>query len=239
MRSLTLLPSASALLFCVIGLGCSSSDAFVTDDPDVSSDATSESSSDSQAADTGGTGDSTSTDTGATDGPADAPADSSADTGGKGDTGVGDVGADVTIDATGDAIGDSIGDAMADTTPETGVDGGTCPAPASTAVFDASGLSCSELQAKYPNAVNEAKSCGCTADCSQTLCDTLCCNCSSFVNPGTDAYVRAKAMAAEWKKRVAAGTCTPPICPLFVCPTPVLAGCKAGSTTAKVCTKGP
>jgi len=164
-----------------------------------------------------------------------------------------DTGADVTheisVDSDRDTPVDDTGagaDTGSDTGSDSGSDSGTdapvCPAPPSTGTFDASTLTCAQLQSEYPAAVEAAKTCGCAADCSVTMCETICCNCNTYVSPSSAGYPKAKAIFTEWKARLADGRCTPPICPLFVCAGISLGGCTSssgGAATTCLTKKGP
>ncbi len=234
-------------LLSVFALGCSSSDAAFDVTPDTGAggdtsagdtsrldtgaadssagDTKKDDAADTTVTDSGGATETGTTDTGAT-----------ADTGTTPDTGTPDTGTpDTGTPDTGTPDTGTPDTGTPDTGPgDTGTDGATCPAPPSTVKFDASFMSCSELQSEYPKAVLAAKACGCDKDCTtDTICDSICCNCSVFVSRGSDGYPRAAAIYAEWTKRVTAGTCKPPICPLFVCPKPSPGGCSAGACVTK------
>ena len=147
-----------------------------------------------------------------------------------GDTSVGDT-------TTGDsAVADSPpvdvgGDSSVpkDTGSDGGKDTGTdtapaCPMPPNTKTVDVHTLSCDELSSKYAEAVLGAQSCGCALDCSVQVCDTFCCNCKSFVNPGSDAYAALTSLQKEFTAR----GCSTGLCPGFACGEPTLGGCGLG-----------
>jgi hypothetical protein len=110
-----------------------------------------------------------------------------------------------------------------------------CPMPPSVAMFDATKLTCQDLIDQYALAIVAAEACGCDKDCSVALCETVCCNCQKYVNPGDDNYPKAQAIMAEWKVRLGNGGCMMPICPKFACPPPLNAGCKAMNGAAAAC----
>lgn len=112
--------------------------------------------------------------------------------------------------------------------PPTDFAGAMCPAAPTQRMVDVSTVSCDQLLAAYPGAVNRARACGCEKDCSVKVCDTLCCNCEVFVSPANDDFALVKAIAEEWKKRVGTGACQAPVCPAFACPDPTLTGCTLG-----------
>jgi hypothetical protein len=110
-----------------------------------------------------------------------------------------------------------------------------CPMPPSMARFDATKLTCQDLIDQYALAIVAAEACGCDKDCSVALCETVCCNCQKYVNPGDDNYPKAQAIMAEWKVRLGNGACMMPICPKFACPPPLNGGCKAMNGAAAAC----
>ncbi|MBI2392439.1 MAG: hypothetical protein HYV09_22835 [Deltaproteobacteria bacterium] len=111
------------------------------------------------------------------------------------------------------------------------IDGGgpACPAPPTTKVWTVTD-SCPDLQAKIAGVVGEAKRCTCDADCSREIARDFC-GCSTFVNPGQDAYSLGEAMHERWK----ALACTS-VCPLVPCAMPIGAKCVAKSgSSERVC----
>jgi hypothetical protein len=66
---------------------------------------------------------------------------------------------------------------------------------------DVSGLSCAEIIEKYAAVVQNAEVCGCDKDCATVLvCETFCCNCHVYVNPGSDAYPYIAALKEAFEK---------------------------------------
>lgn len=110
--------------------------------------------------------------------------------------------------------------------------GAVCPAPPSTKTYAVTD-SCTDLQSKIVAVVAEARPCTCDADCSVAIEKDFC-GCTTYVNPGRDAYRLAVAMHERWK----ALACTT-MCPLIPCAMPVEAKCvsKSGSSE-KVCQDG-
>lgn len=150
-----------------------------------------------------------------------------------GDVEVVDLGGD-SDDAASD-VGVDSDDAPGDGTLRDGAP--MCPAPPSTASFDATALACDELVDQYANAVPNAKSCGCDADCSELVCVDLCCTCMAYVSLSTDAYRKLQAIKTEWDKRVASTKCAPlGATGCVTCAAPKPAGCHgSGPGSPKSC----
>jgi len=157
------------------------------------------------------------------------------------DTAIDDVASDTTTSDASDTSASDTGAIDSGTTDTAPIDSGSidagpdaapsCPAPENTGTYDASALSCSDLQTEYPKAIAEAQTCACDLDCGTEVAKDFC-MCTTFVNKGSAAWPRIVAMMAEWKKK----GCTI-ICPKILCKVPVLAGCLPGSSTAvKTCT---
>ena len=79
--------------------------------------------------------------------------------------------------------------------------------------------------------VDEAKACGCEADCTQEVPRDFC-GCTTIVSPAAPAYPSLAPMRARWMEL----GCTL-ACPKVACKLPVLAGCfpSGSSSGATVC----
>lgn len=138
---------------------------------------------------------------------------------------------DASPDARPDAPGpDAPGpDANMDTGPSDV--GPVCPAPTTTASFDASIYSCGVLPEMYAHHMKQAKRCSCDADCRERVAKDFC-GCGTFVNPGQDAYAALKAMRKQWE----ASGCSI-ACPAIPCAEPLGAKC-VPTVEGKQCTDG-
>jgi len=121
------------------------------------------------------------------------------------------------------------GNAMDTSTPESGP---ACPMPPTTATFDASTFTCADLPAKYDGAIAGAKACACDADCSKSVAKNFC-GCTTWVNPGTDAYAELGPLHDRWTTLM----CRIP-CPATPCVITTGAHCLANSTGGKSCQDG-
>jgi hypothetical protein len=106
---------------------------------------------------------------------------------------------------------------------------GGCPAPISMAPpIDVSTWNCDQLKAAYPMKVDEAKACGCEADCNQKVWRDFC-GCTTIVSPAAPAYPSLEPMRKRWEDL----GCTM-ICPKIACKEPVLSGCFPSGTGSGV-----
>lgn len=134
---------------------------------------------------------------------------------------------DIRLDRGTDTATDAPSDAHGGAT-----EGSICPMPTNTGTVDVSALACADLATQYAEAVNNAHTCGCDGDCSVKVCATFCCNCETFINPGSDAYAAITSIKAAWTTK----GCAPDICPKVLCADASLLGCTAdGSDSGKAC----
>lgn len=123
--------------------------------------------------------------------------------------------ADSALDSASDTLVDSGVDSTVDSGTDTAdavVDGPLCPRPPSTVTIDPGSYpSCSELLAKYPVVLAEAKKCTCDADCGKQI-ERDFCGCMTNVSPANDAYVALKAMQTRWGKLACTAFCPQVLC---------------------------
>ncbi len=125
---------------------------------------------------------------------------------------------DVTLDSGAAADGGQVDVIPFDATSDAGGSDGAGPDGALTPD------SCASVAERYAATVREAEACTAGSACTTLVCETLCCACQVYVNPGTPAAHRLADLRSRW----AAMACAHSVdCPGISCDRPVSAACSS------------